>query len=120
MQVGDVEASDGVLMAGGGGIGAGHVAAAIAPHPLVTAAAEGELSFAREDDHADIRVLARPLERVGEFDDGLGPERIAHLGAVDRDLRDPGAGWIPILAGRELVADVLVLGRRLPGDAHGG
>ena len=64
-----------------------------------------------------VRVVARVARtRRDSSMHGLGPERVAHLGAVDRDLRDPGAGWIPFLAGRELVADVLVLGRRLPGD----
>ena len=46
-------------------------------------------------------VLARALERVGELDDRLRPERVAHLRAVDRDLRDAVAA--------QLVADVLVL-----------
>ena len=35
------------------------------------------------------RVLARLLERVGDLDQRLGAERVAHLGAVDGDLRDP-------------------------------
>ena len=46
------------------------------------------------------RVLARLVERVGQLDQRLGAERVADLGTVDRDLRDP--------LGR-LVADVLVL-----------
>jgi hypothetical protein len=33
----------------------------------------------------------RALERVGDLDQRLGPERVAHLGPVDRDLRDPVA-----------------------------
>jgi hypothetical protein len=47
---------------------------------------------------------------LGELDDGLRPEGVAHLGPVDRDLRDAVAA--------ELVADVLELGGGLPVDCH--
>ena len=99
VQVGDVEAPDGCL-----GARLGHVAR-VAAHALVAAGAEGQRTLAGQHDHADRGVLARPLERVGDLDQRLRPERVAHLGAVDRDLRDPV---------RRLVADVLVVARRLP------
>ena len=95
----------------GGGVGAGDVAAALAAHALVAAGAERIRALAGEDHDADVEVLAGALERVGELDHGLGAERVADLGAVDRDLGDPG-----IVAGRELVADVRVVGGLLPGD----
>jgi hypothetical protein len=61
--------------------------------------------------HADRRVLARALQRVGDLDDGLRAEGVAHLRAVDGDLGDP------VAAG--LVADVAVLAARGPVHAHG-
>src|SRR5918996_5781250 len=91
VQVGHVKAPD---------LGAaGHVAG-VAAHALVAAGAERERAVAGEDDHADLGVLARALERLGHLDQGLGPEGIADLGAVDGDLGDPV---------RQLVADVLVI-----------
>src|SRR5699024_3731225 len=84
--------------------------AGVAADALVAARAERERPLAGEDDDADRGVLAGTLERVRELDDGLRPERVAHLRPVDRDLRDAVAG--------ELVADVLVLGRGLPVDCH--
>ena len=89
MQVGDVEAPDARAL--------GDVAR-VAAHALVAAGAERERALAGEDDHADRRVLAGQLERVGDLDDGLRPEGVAHLRAVDGDLRDAVAA--------ELVADV--------------
>ena len=96
VQVGDVEAAD--LRA------LGHVAR-VAAHALVAAGAEGQLALAGEDDRADVRVLARELERLRDLHDRLRAEGVADLGAVDRDLRDP------VPAG--LVADVLEVRRRL-------
>ena len=102
MQVGDVEAAD---------LGALRDVAGVAADPLVAARAEGERTLAGEHDHADRGVLARLLERVGDLDDRLRPERVADLGPVDRDLGDAVA--------RRLVADVLVLGGCGPGDGQG-
>jgi hypothetical protein len=102
VQVGDVEAADGGAL--------GHVAG-VAAHALVAARAEGERAFAGEHDHADGGVLARPLQRVGDLDDRLRPERVAHLRPVDRDLRDAVAGV--------LVADVLVGPGGCPVHRHG-
>jgi hypothetical protein len=93
--------------------GAAHVAAALAAHALVAPRAERVRALAGENHHADSEVLADPRESVGELDHRLGSKRVADLGAVDRDLRDPGVG-----AGRALVADVLVLARRLPRHGH--
>ena len=33
-------------------------------------------------------VVAGVVERVAELEQGLGPERVAHLGPADRDLGD--------------------------------
>ena len=81
-----------------------HVAG-VAPYALVAPGAEGERAFTREDDDANLGVLPRPVEPVGQLDHCLGPEHVAHLGPVDRDLRDPLGG---------LEADVLVFARGLP------
>jgi hypothetical protein len=54
---------------------------------------------------------SRTLERVGDLDDRLRPERVAHLRAGDRDLRDAVAG--------QLEPNVLVLAGRCPGHGHG-
>ncbi len=101
VQVGDVEAPDRRAL--------GDVAG-VAADPLVAARAERERPLAGQHDHADRRVLAGALERVGDLHDRLRPERVADLGAVDGDLRDAVAG--------QLVADVRVVARRAPGDAH--
>jgi hypothetical protein len=100
VQVGDVEAPD--------GLAARHVPG-VAAHALVAAAAEGLVACAGEDDHAHRRVLARLLQRVGDLDQRLRPEGVVHLRAVDRDLRDAVAG--------ELVLDVFVVGAG--GPVHG-
>ena len=98
LQVGDVEAAE---------RGALGDVAGVAADPLVAARAERLLALAGEDDHADLGVLAGRLERGGDLDQRLRAEGVAHLGPVDRDLRDPV---------RLLVADVLVLAGRLPLD----
>ena len=100
VQVGHVEAADGC---------AGRDVAGVASHPLIAAGAEGLVAFAREDDHADGRVLARFVHRVGDLDEGFRAERVVHFRAVDRDLCDAVAG--------QLVLDVLVVGGRSP--VHG-
>src|SRR5205807_6050823 len=84
-----------------------------AAHPLVSARAESFGSLACEDHDADAEVLARAFERVGQLDHGLRAKRVAHLGPVDRDLRDARAR-----TGAQLIADVLVLAGRFPGDCH--
>ena len=60
-----------------------------------------------EDDHADLGVVAGDVERVGQLEQGLGPEGVAHLGPADRDLGDAVGG---------LVADVVVVAGALPVD----
>src|SRR4051812_47019776 len=100
VQVGHVEAADPAA----GGLLVGHVAA-VAADALVPARAERQRPLAGEHDHADVEVLAGAVERFGNLDDRLRPERVAHLWAVDRDLRD---------ALGDLVADVLELARRAP------
>jgi hypothetical protein len=96
VEVGHVEAPDARA--------AGHVAGVTA-HVLIAARAERQRALAGEDDHADRRVLAGALERVRDLDQGLRAEGVPDLGAVDGDLRDPVSS---------LVADVLVVARRLP------
>src|SRR5579884_1147405 len=77
VEVGHLEAADGLVASGGGGIGAGDVAAARAPHPLVAARAEGLRALPGEDDHADLEVLAGAGEGILELDHRLRPERVA-------------------------------------------
>ena len=83
--------------------------AVVAPDALVAAGAEGLGALPGEDDHADVVVVAGPVEGVGQLEEGLGPEGVAHLRPADRDLGDP--------LRRGLVADVAVgvVGRTLPG-----
>ena len=100
VQVGHVEAAD---------RGALRDVPAVAAHVLVAARAEGVRPLAGQHDHADVGVLARALERVRDLDQRLGTERVAHLGPVDGDLRDPLS---------RLEADVLVLARRAPVGAR--
>ena len=94
--------------------GLGHVAG-VAAHALVAARAERERALAGQDDHADVGVLARRSNASRQLDDGLRAERVADLGPVDRDLRDPDRRR----PSSSLVADVLVLGGGDPGDRHG-
>ena len=106
VQVGDVEASGRATRR------VLHVAA-LAAHLLVAAGAERIGPLAREDDHADLEVLARLRERFRKLDHGLRAERVAHLWPADRDLCDPRRTFR-----RPLVADVRVIPRGLPGDRH--
>ena len=107
VQVGHVEAPD----AASARLVVGQVAG-VSAHALVAAGAEGQRALAGQHDHADSGVLPRLLERPRELHHGLRAEGVAHLGTVDRDLRD---------AVRGLVADVLVFAGRLPrrGGADG-
>ena len=95
MEIEHVEARDAV----------GADVAALAAHALIAARAERVGAFAGQDHDADRRVVARRIERADHLGDGLRPERVAHLGAIDRDLRDAGGG---------LVADVFVAGMGRP------
>ena len=113
MQVGDVEAADAlaperVLVAD---------VAAVAPGPLVAAGAEGLGALAGEDDDADVGVLPGQLERPRQLDDRVGPEGVAHLGPVDRDLGDPHV--VAVEHRGRLVADVVPLAAGLPHHGHG-
>ncbi len=92
--------------------------AGVAAHALVAARAERVRTVAGQHDHADVRVLARILQRLGDLDDRSWAKGVAHLGSRDRDLRDPLIG-----RGGLLVVDVgvLAVGRRWrwdPGGAH--
>src|SRR4051794_41170268 len=100
VQVGHVEPAYAAL---GGGVLV-HVAG-VAAHALVAARAERQGALAREHDRAHVEVLARLLEGIAYLDQRLRPEGVAHLGAVDRDLRDALGGLVP---------DVGVLALRLP------
>ena len=53
----------------------------VAPDPLVAAGAEGQVALTGQDDHADGVVVAGPVEGVGQLEQGLGPEGVAHLRA---------------------------------------
>src|SRR5688572_614178 len=94
-----------------------HVAR-VASDALVAARAERLGALAGEDDGADGEIFPRQLEGLRELDDRLRPERVAYLGAVDRQLRYThrlGA----LEHDRRLVADVLPRSARLPGHCHG-
>ncbi len=113
VQVGHMEAPGHLMVTGLRGVRAGDVAAPAAADALVAAAAEGQRTLAGEDHDADLRILAGKVEGVDQLDDRLGPESVANLRAVDRDLRDRRlVSRVPVLAGRELIADVFDIGRR--------
>ena len=65
--------------------------AVVAADALVAAGAERLGALAGEHDDADLRVVARALERVLELEERPGPEGVAHLGPADRDLGDAPA-----------------------------
>ena len=73
---------------------------------LVPAGAERLGTLPRQDDDADVGIVADGRQGPGELDDRLGAEGVAHLGPADRQLGDP--------LGR-LVGDVLVVTARPPG-----
>ena len=66
-----------------------------AADPLVASGAErpatilGRRPVAGQQDTADVGCAARVVEGSGEFVHGVGPERIAHLGPVERDPYRP-------------------------------
>ena len=78
----------------------------VAADLLVPAGAERLGALPRQDDDADVGIVADGPEGPGQLDDRLGPEGVAHLGPADRQLGDP--------LGR-LVGDVLVVTARPPG-----
>ena len=65
--------------------------AVLAAHLLVAAARERLVARARQDDHADVVVLPRVLERLDHLVDRQRTEGVAHLRTVDRDGRDAAA-----------------------------
>ena len=79
--------------------------AVVAADALIAARAERLGSLAGEHDDPDRRVVAGNLERARELEERRRPERIAHLGTVDGQLRDAAGG---------LVANVLPLAGRDP------
>ena len=81
--------------------------AVIAADALVAARAERLVAGAREDDRADLGVVARAVEGVAKLGQGLRAEGVPDLWPVDRDLRDPVA---------LLVEEVAVLMSRCPLD----
>ena len=62
------------------------IAAIIPPHLLISAGAEGQLSFTGEDDDTDPGIEAGILQGFHHLLHRQRPESIAHLGAVDGDL----------------------------------
>ena len=102
MEVADVEPADALL----GDLVVADVPV-VAADPLVAARAEGLVAGAREDDRADLGVVASAVEGVAQLGERLRAEGVVDLGPVDRDLRDPV---------RLLVEEVAVLGGGLPLD----
>src|SRR4029077_17153150 len=91
----------------------------VAAHALVAARAERLAAFARQHDRADLRVLARVLQRARDLHDRARAKGVSDLRSGDRDLCDPLRR-----GGRLLVADVRVsavaaVRSRYPSGAHG-
>ena len=84
--------------------------AVVAADALVAAGAERPVALAGQDDDADPVVVAGEVEGRLELEQGLRPERVAHLGTVDRDLGHAVAG--------ELVLDVGPVAHGLPVGAR--
>ena len=84
LKVEDVEATDALLV----------LVAVVSPDALVAARAERLVTGPREDDDPDVRVVAGDIEGVAQLEEGLGPECVADLGAVDGDLCDPARGVV--------------------------
>ena len=64
----------------------------VAAHLLVSTSAERPLpvlrrSVAREENNPDIRIFSRIAKRFLHFKEGVGPERVAHLRAIEGDAR---------------------------------
>ena len=91
--------------------------AVVAADPLVAARAERQRPLAGEHDHADVPVVARPVEGVLELEEGLGPEGVAHLGPADRDLGDALGEVVPDVAVAGV--DGLPRGAGADGPFHG-
>ena len=83
VQVSHVQAPDALL----GDLVVADVAV-VAADALVAARAERLIAGPGEDDRRDLDVVASAAERVAELAQGRRAEGVAHLGAVDRDLRD--------------------------------
>src|SRR5262249_17032952 len=69
--------------------------AVVAADLLVTARAEGLSAGAGQDDHADPWVVASDVEGVAELEQCSGPEGVADVGAIDRDLGNPVDRVVP-------------------------
>jgi hypothetical protein len=79
------------------------VLVAVAPaNALVAARAErpaavpGARTVAREQNHSDPGILPRIVEGTVQFVDRLRPERVSHLGAVERDARHPAGDVVVV------------------------
>ena len=84
--------------------------ARLSAYALIAAGAKRVRPFAGEDDHADIRVVARQIECLFQLADRLRPERVADFRTIDGDLGDP--------VFRPLVFDVFELANAGPHGAR--
>jgi hypothetical protein len=112
----DVEPAELGLVHGVGGLPLGILVAGPATDPLVAAGAEGPLAVllarpvAGEEDAAHVAARARVLEDVEELVDGMRPERVQDVGAVERDP-DRAVRLGPVVG---QVAEVLEAGDVVP------
>jgi hypothetical protein len=76
--------------------------------PLVAAGAERQRALAGEDDHADVGVLAREVERVGQLDERLGRKALRTSGRSIVILAMRGSGGRPHTSGTTAAPQVAV------------
>ena len=62
--------------------------AAFPSNALIAAGAKRVRAFAGEDDDADVRVVARHVQRGFHLVDGQRAKGVAHFGTIDGDLGD--------------------------------
>ena len=70
------------------------VSAVVTAHFLIATGAEGFLTFAGQDNHADVIVIASIRQGLDHLLDGQRTEGVTHLRTVDGDFGDAVSGFV--------------------------